>query len=242
MNTKKFLIIILLVAVGILGYNYFSKETTNTPKNKEAKISQNEENKNGEEGNFDTTPFISFLDKYITKNQNEEEKTTTDIEEVDLNNDGKNDAIVLLKGMNWCGTGGCTVVVFENKNGEYKEISTIPTSDTFFVDKKITNNWKEIKITTSGGGYEPALETYIYKNGAYVKKSEIELKKIAQNFAENSEEYKKDGEKIELKTLVSSATCENCYEYEFEFMNKKDSKKSTIKVRVEKDGTAEYIK
>ncbi|WP_420455867.1 hypothetical protein [Rubrivirga sp.] len=32
---------------------------------------------------------------------------------VDLNRDGLDDAVVLLKGPDWCGSGGCTVLVFE---------------------------------------------------------------------------------------------------------------------------------
>lgn len=32
----------------------------------------------------------------------------------DLNGDGREDALVYLTGMDWCGSGGCTVLVFES--------------------------------------------------------------------------------------------------------------------------------
>jgi hypothetical protein len=36
---------------------------------------------------------------------------------VDLDDDGNSDALVLLKDPNWCGTGGCTLLILRGKGG-----------------------------------------------------------------------------------------------------------------------------
>lgn len=37
----------------------------------------------------------------------------------DLNQDGIDDAVVLLSGMEWCGSGGCTLLVFRSCRWEF---------------------------------------------------------------------------------------------------------------------------
>ena len=41
------------------------------------------------------------------------DSTTTRVAWADLNGDGRDDALVALRGADWCGSGGCTLLVFE---------------------------------------------------------------------------------------------------------------------------------
>lgn len=41
------------------------------------------------------------------------DSTAVDVEWVDLTRDGLDDALVYLRGPEWCGSGGCTMLVFE---------------------------------------------------------------------------------------------------------------------------------
>jgi hypothetical protein len=45
------------------------------------------------------------------------DSTTTQVAWTDLNGDGRDDALVHLTNTDWCGSGGCTVLVFEQLEG-----------------------------------------------------------------------------------------------------------------------------
>ena len=64
------------------------------------------------------------LRQYVSK-VTEENEPVFDAGYVDLNGDGLNEALVLLKGMQWCGSGGCTFMIFENLGTRYQFISLV---------------------------------------------------------------------------------------------------------------------
>lgn len=72
----------------------------------------------------------------------------------DLNNDGINDGIVLLEGTNWCGSGGCTLLVFEGlDNGSYKLASkSTVASAPVYVLEATSHGWSDLSVYTSGKG------------------------------------------------------------------------------------------
>lgn len=72
----------------------------------------------------------------------------------DLNNDGINDGIVLLEGANWCGSGGCTLLVFEGlENGEYKLASkSTVASAPVYVLEATSQGWSDLSVYSSGKG------------------------------------------------------------------------------------------
>jgi hypothetical protein len=47
---------------------------------------------------------------------------------VDLNSDGKDEAIVYLMGRAWCGTGGCNTYILTPVGGSYKFVARVPAS------------------------------------------------------------------------------------------------------------------
>lgn len=71
----------------------------------------------------------------------------------DLNSDGIDDAIVLLKGPAWCGSGGCTMLVFKGEQDDFKFISkSTITSEPIRVSPEKRRGWKELIVYTGGIG------------------------------------------------------------------------------------------
>ncbi|MCP3697795.1 MAG: hypothetical protein GY920_04450 [Aliivibrio sp.] len=71
----------------------------------------------------------------------------------DLNGDGLKDALVFLKGMQWCGSGGCTLMIFENLGDSYQLVSkSSVTSTPISVAKTKTNGWKDLIVWSRGSG------------------------------------------------------------------------------------------
>lgn len=72
---------------------------------------------------------------------------------IDLNGDGHEDAIVLLSGTDWCGTGGCTMLIFKNDRSGYLLLSrSTVTRSPIRVSPAITNGWKDLIVSTRGVG------------------------------------------------------------------------------------------
>lgn len=72
---------------------------------------------------------------------------------VDLDNDGRRDALVLMKtpyGF-WCGTHGCTMLILKAHNNVFALINAIQTvRPPIFISQQETNGWKNIILRVSG--------------------------------------------------------------------------------------------
>jgi putative lipoprotein len=75
---------------------------------------------------------------------------------VDLNGDGQEDALVLFQSSNWCGSGGCTMLVFKGtKSGfQFVSSSTLIRGPLLVSDNK-TLGWRDLVVEVSGGGATP---------------------------------------------------------------------------------------
>lgn len=71
---------------------------------------------------------------------------------VDLNEDGQADALVLLKG-DYCGSGGCTLLVFRGSPSGFTLVSssTISNEPIGFLDER-RHGWKTLLVTSRGVG------------------------------------------------------------------------------------------
>jgi hypothetical protein len=71
----------------------------------------------------------------------------------DLNGDGRADAIVLMSGPRWCGSGGCTMFIFQGvENGfEFVSKSTV-TSPPIRISKKTVRGWRTLIVFSKGKG------------------------------------------------------------------------------------------
>ena len=70
---------------------------------------------------------------------------------VDLNGDNVLDAVVLLQGMDFCGSGGCTMMVFEGGNDAmtFKSKSTVSETPIRVAASK-TNGWNDLIVSSDG--------------------------------------------------------------------------------------------
>jgi hypothetical protein len=75
---------------------------------------------------------------------------------VDLNGDGISDAIVLFKGPENCGSGGCTLEIFRGTKQGFKFISgsTISREPIQVLPEK-RFGWQSFVVSVSGGGAKP---------------------------------------------------------------------------------------
>jgi putative lipoprotein len=99
--------------------------------------------------------LIKALDIYLVKEGADPKTTKYQIAEIDLNGDKKKDALVLLQDRNWCGTGGCSMLVFANQNNHFKLVSAISlVREPVIISDTKTKNWRNIIVRVSGGGGE----------------------------------------------------------------------------------------
>jgi hypothetical protein len=72
---------------------------------------------------------------------------------VDLNGDDREDAIVLMSGSGWCGSGGCTMLIFRGvENGFDYVCSSTVTSAPIRVSKKTVRGWRSLIVFSKGKG------------------------------------------------------------------------------------------
>ena len=71
----------------------------------------------------------------------------------DLNADGQVDAIVLLLGSSWCGSGGCNMLVFRGTNDGFTFVSASTiTNEPIRVSPENTQGWKTLIVHSKGKG------------------------------------------------------------------------------------------
>ena len=64
---------------------------------------------------------------------------------VDLNGDGKDEAIVYLTGRSWCGTGGCNTYVLTTDGESYRFVARVPATRTpIRALDKMSHGWHSI--------------------------------------------------------------------------------------------------
>ncbi len=134
-------VIIGVVVYGAIYYFFFYPSTwlragKNAPQNYQAQT-QNSSN--------ETAKIIS-----IFQEQGGSPKTYL----TDLNKDGYSDLLVFVSGADFCGTGGCSLFVYQgNSNGNFNLISTIDLVQAVYLGDTYTNEWRDLIIGVGGGGY-----------------------------------------------------------------------------------------
>jgi hypothetical protein len=105
----------------------------------------------------------------------------------DLNGDGNVDAVVLLKGSAWCGSGGCTLLIFKGKQDGFEFISkSTITSEPIRISPEKSHGWRTLIVYTGGVGdvvmrfngtkYPPNPSMQAKATKAQVRAAEIVLK------------------------------------------------------------------
>lgn len=92
----------------------------------------------------------SYIYRYITDVVHDE---TFRFALEDLDGDGRADAIVLMSDPAWCGSGGCTMLIFRGvENGfEFVSKSTI-TNPPIRVSRKAVRGWRTLIVSSKGKG------------------------------------------------------------------------------------------
>jgi len=109
---------------------------------------------------FQPQPFLLpiFLQKYVGYSD-EVKPTRYSATAVSLRDDGTLQTIVYLTNDGWCGSGGCTTLILEPKDYDYRVVTKITaTRLPIRVLSTKTNGWHEIAIHVQGGGIEKAYE------------------------------------------------------------------------------------
>lgn len=84
----------------------------------------------------------------------------------DINGDGKVEAIVYFIGPDWCGTGGCVMLVLTKSGSSWKVISdTATTQLPIRVLSRTSHGWHSIGVWVQGGGIYPGYEAELRFNG-----------------------------------------------------------------------------
>ena len=79
---------------------------------------------------------------------------------VDLNGDGRDEVLAYLLGPFFCGTGGCTLLLFTESGNGYSLVNEFPTSRLpITVSSTKTGGWNDIIRPESGGGTKPSYST-----------------------------------------------------------------------------------
>ena len=85
---------------------------------------------------------------------------------VDLNGDGRKDALVLMSGPSLCGTGGCNLYVLEHRGDRYRLRGRAPTTKApISVLDHRTKGWRDIATYVSGGGIIHGYEEVVQFDG-----------------------------------------------------------------------------
>jgi hypothetical protein len=88
---------------------------------------------------------------------------------MDLNGDGRKEAIVYLIGPHSCGSGGCHTAIFspEEKSGEYRLVTLIElTRPPIIAARSKTNGWRDLIVFVQGGGILEGYDVLLPFDGA----------------------------------------------------------------------------
>ena len=87
---------------------------------------------------------------------NVETEPTYKTEYIDLNDDGIKDALVLMNTPDWCGTGGCSLFIFQGTENNFEFLSSASLiQQPFTVSKTKNNGWRDLIVDVRGGGATP---------------------------------------------------------------------------------------
>jgi hypothetical protein len=108
-----------------------------------------------------------FLQKFVGIPPSDRDKRARYLKaSVDLNDDGKDEAIVYLIGDNWCGSGGCITLVLRPDGATYKVVSQITiTRPPIRLLPSKTNGWHNLSVMVHGGGILQPYEAEIPFDG-----------------------------------------------------------------------------
>lgn len=84
----------------------------------------------------------------------------------DLNGDRRMEAVVYMLGDNWCGNGGCDLLVLTRKGRTWEINSTITIArPPIMILTSMSHGWHALAVRVAGGGIYPGYEAQLNFNG-----------------------------------------------------------------------------
>jgi putative lipoprotein len=86
----------------------------------------------------------------------------------DLNGDGREEALVLMRARSWCGTGGCTMLVLTPERSGWRTISRV--SVTYAPVRLLptrSRGWRDLSVRVGGGGIRAGEVTLRFNGRTY---------------------------------------------------------------------------
>lgn len=72
---------------------------------------------------------------------------------IDLDGNHGSDALVLMSGPDWCGSGGCTLLVFREVRGNFRLVSRSTVAEPpIRVLSEVSHGWKTLIVYSKGRG------------------------------------------------------------------------------------------
>ena len=92
----------------------------------------------------------------------------------DLDGDGRDEVFVYLLGSVFCGSGGCTLMLFTDRDNGYSLVNTFPISRTPIIVSNVrTDGWANLVRPESGGGASPSYVTHVFDGERYVEDGRV---------------------------------------------------------------------
>jgi hypothetical protein len=104
--------------------------------------------------------------KQFLRTKDEDKQTRYIAAFSDLNGDGIPEAIVYVMGPEWCGSGGCNLLILKRVGTVWKTVTQLTiTRPPIRVLKNTSNGWRNIAVWVQGGGIQPGYEAELRFNG-----------------------------------------------------------------------------
>lgn len=114
----------------------------------------------------DTAGVKTFLQDYLAQRFGPDETTRYSAAFVSLSGRADKEVIVYVMGGRWCGSGGCTTLILQKKDGKYKIVTklTIVNRPIRILDS-VSNGWHDLGVLVRGGGVDAPHEALLPFNG-----------------------------------------------------------------------------
>ena len=111
-------------------------------------------------------------------------------EYIDLNNDGIKDALILMNTPDWCGTGGCSLFVFQGGEEKFEFLSSSSLiQQPFTISENQTNGWRNLIVEVRGGGATPQTVVLKFDGEIYPSNPSLEPPITEENTVEGVEVF-----------------------------------------------------
>ncbi len=93
---------------------------------------------------------------------------------VDLDADGEDEVFVYMLGSIFCGTGGCNLLLFDDRTTGFEHVNTFPISRLpVLVSGHRSHGWRDLYRPESGGGAPPSFVRHVFDGVRYVEEERL---------------------------------------------------------------------